>query len=111
MPVEDGRNIFLRRFLPADFLSLSFGILHTGSDPCAEHGKFQFGEYCTHLNECLAHGIDIPVAAVDGNAAEDDQAQVFLLDDVHNFAELLRTAGESADFKRDDGIQQFNCLS
>ena len=86
MLVEYRRNAVLRRVRSADLLPLALGVCHAGFDSGSDYGQFQFGEDRTHLNEGLAHRVYITVSAIDGDASEDFQSHMLLLDHIDNFA-------------------------
>lgn len=93
MLVEDCRNVVLRCLWSANPAPLLLGVRHAGLDSGTDDGKFQFRKHRTHLDESLAHGVYIACPAVNGDATEDFQSHMLLLDHIHDFAELLgRTA-------------------
>ena len=93
MLVENRRNVVLRGVGSADLLSFALGVRHAGLDSGTDDRQFQFGKHRTHLYERLAHGVYVAGSAVDGDASEDFQSHMLLLNHVHDFAELLgRTA-------------------
>ena len=95
MLVEYRRNVILCRVRSADLLSFALGIRHAGLHSGPDDGEFQFSEDRTHLNEGLAHRLDVPVPAINSDASEDFQTQMLGLDDVDDFAELLRRTAQT----------------
>ena len=104
MLIENRRNAILCRFRSSNVFAFGFCVLHAASDAVADHAELQLCEDAAHLDEGLAHGVDCAFAAVYGDAAHNDQAQVFLLYCVQDFAQLLGAAAQAADFERDDGV-------
>lgn len=101
---EENRDIIPGHLWASNMLALGFRILQTTPDSRSDHLKLQLREDTSHLEECRGHRIDLTAPAVDGDATDDLEAQMFLLDDVYNFAQLLRAAAQTADFQRDQGI-------
>ena len=95
MLVEDRRNVVLCRVGSADLLSFALGVCHAGFDSGTDYGEFQFGKYCAHLDKGLAHGVYVAGSAVDGDASEDFQSHMLLLNHVHDFAELLGASAQT----------------
>lgn len=95
---EHSRDTILRCLWPADFLAFDFCVGHARFHAGADHGEFELAEYSCHLQKCLAHGISLTVTAVDGDAADNLQAEMLFSDDVDDFAELLRGSGQTAYF-------------
>ena len=106
MLVEDCRDAVLRGMGSAYLFAFALGVCHPGLYSGPDDGKFQFGKHCAHLNECLAHRLDVPVPAINRDAAEDFQTQMLRLDDVDDFAELLCASAQTRDFTAYDGISR-----
>ena len=70
-------------------LSIRHARLHSGSDD----GQLQLCKHSRHLNEGLAHGVNVTLATVDGDATNNLQAHMLALDDVDNLTELLCASG------------------
>ena len=104
MLVEDRRDIVFRGRAASDFDAFLFGIPHTTAYSGPDDGKLKLRENSTHLDEGLAHGIDVPVPAVNGDTAHNDQPELLSLDDLHDLAKLLRGSGKAADFQRDNRV-------
>ena len=92
---EYRRNAVLRGVRSADLFSFALGVRHAGFHSGADDGQFQFGKYRAHLDEGLAHGVYIACPAVDGDASEDFQSHMLLLNHIHNFAELLGASAQT----------------
>ena len=73
MLVENRRDVILGGVGSANpaplFLGIRHARLHSGSDD----GKLQFCEHSRHLNEGLAHGINVTLATVNGKCTNDVQ--------------------------------------
>lgn len=110
MFVENGRDVVLRCLRSADPAALLFGIRHARLHSGPDDRKFQLREHSRHLNEGLAHGINVALAAVDHNAAHNFQPHVLALDDVHNLTELLCAAAQSRHFGAYEGASLFGDL-
>ena len=80
MAVERGRDVLLRGLRSADAFALGFGVRHAGFHPRTDHRQFQLRKDCAHLDERLAHRINLPVPAIHRDASDDNQTQVLLLD-------------------------------
>ena len=98
MLIEYRRNIIFCRVRSADLLPLTSGVCHTRLDSGADDGEFQFCEDCRHLDKGLAHGVYIAGSAVYGDASEDFQSHMLLLNHVDDFAELLGRTAQTRDF-------------
>ena len=96
MLIENRWNIILRRLWASQLPSICLGVLHAAFYSRTDHGQFQLRKDCAHLDECLAHRIDVAALAVDGDAADNDQAEALGLDDVHDLAQLFCAAAQSA---------------
>ena len=64
-------------------------VCHSAFYPCPDDGQFQLRKNGAHLDKGLAHGIDLPVPAIDGDAADDDETEVFALHQLDDLTELL----------------------
>jgi len=106
---EECRDILSGHLWSADVLSFGFGVLHAAPDARSDHLKLQLGKDASHLEESRRHGINFSAPAVDGNAADDHKAKVFLLNDVDDLAELLGASAQTADFQRRDRVT-FLCV-
>lgn len=73
MLIKDRRNIVLRRRLASHLNSLALRIPYARANPRTDHLKLKLGEDASHLHECLRHGINLPVPAIDGDTVHDDQ--------------------------------------
>ena len=104
VPVKHGRNVILCGWPPADFLALRLGVSHAAFDPRPDDGQLQFGKDGAHLDKGLAHGIDLPVPAIDGDAPDDDEAEVLALHQFDDLTELLGASAQAADLGADERI-------
>ena len=104
MLIEYRRNAVLCGFRSSDAFAFGFCVLHAASDSVADHAKFQLCEDAAHLDEGLAHGINVAVSAINRDTADDNQPELLSLDDLHDLAKLLRGSGEAADFQRDNRV-------
>lgn len=104
MLVEDRRDVILCGWAASDFDAFFLGISHAAAYSSPDDGKLKFRENCTHLDEGLAHGIDVAVPAVNHDTAHDDESELLSLDDLHDLAKLLRGSGKAADFQRDNRV-------
>ena len=84
-------------------LALRLCILHAAAYSGANNAQFQLGEYCTHLDKCLAHGINLARAVVQRDAAYDDQSQAFAFDDLDDLTKLLCAAAQTTYLIRKSG--------
>lgn len=89
VPEEYGGDVLFRRGAAPDLLALGFCVRHAGFDTGANHGKFQLAEYTRHLQKRFAHRVGLTVVTVDGNGADDLQAEALFADNVDDLAELL----------------------
>ena len=89
MAVKYSRYILLCDSRSPDLLALGFCVRHAGFDTGANHGKFQLAEYTRHLQKRFAHRVGLTVVTVDGNGADDLQAEALFADNVDDLAELL----------------------
>lgn len=71
VPQENCRDVILGHARPANLPALGFGILHAAANTCPDDAQLQLREHRRHLNERLAHGGDLPGAAIDGDRADD----------------------------------------
>lgn len=76
MLVEDRRDIVFRGRAASDFDAFLFGIPHAAAYSGPDDGKLKLREYRTHLDEDLAHGIDVAVLAINRDAAHDDHPEL-----------------------------------
>ena len=95
MLVEDCRNAVLRGVGSAQFLSLFNCVGKARAYTRPKDRQFQFSEYRTDLNECLAHGIELSVPAINSNRTQDNQPHMLFLDDVDDLTKLLRGTAQS----------------
>lgn len=95
MLVEYRRNVVLCGVRSADLLAFALGVCHAGLDSGPDDGEFQFGKHRTHLDKGLAHGVYVAGSAVDGDASEDFQSHMLLLNHVDDFAELLGASAQT----------------
>lgn len=101
--VEDCGNVILCGLRSADLAVLLLCIPNSAADSGSDDGKLQLCKHSRHLNEGLAHGINVAFSAVDHNAAYNLQPHVLALDDVHNLTELLGAAAQSRHFAAYEG--------
>lgn len=59
------------------------------------------------MDERLAHGIDLTIAAIHGDGADDDQPHVLFFDGIYDFTQLLCAAAQAADLTADEGVALF----
>ena len=97
MLVENRRDVIFGGVGSANPAPLLLGIRHARLHSGSDDGKLQFCEHSRHLNEGLAHGVNVTLATVNGDATNNLQAHMLALDDVHNLTELLGTSGEARD--------------
>ena len=50
-----------------NLLALGFRVLHTAAYSCPDDTQLQLREHRTHLNERLAHRVNLPCAAIHGD--------------------------------------------
>jgi len=108
MLVEDRWYVVLRGLRSADLLALGLCVLHSAANSVADHGQLQLRKDATHLDECLAHGVDLALPAIHRDAAHDHQPKVLVLHDIQYLAQLLGAAAQTADFHCDDRISGFS---
>ena len=73
MLVENRRNVILGGVWSTHMLALLLGIRHARLHSGSDDGKLQFCEHSRHLNEGLAHGINVTLATVNGKCTNDVQ--------------------------------------
>ena len=95
MAQEGCWNVLCGHWWSPDLGALGLRVCHTAFDAGTNHLEFKLGEDACHLQEGGRHSIEFPAAAINGDAADDDQAQMLVLDDVDNRAQLLCAAGET----------------
>ena len=93
MLVENRRDVILGGVGSANPASLLLGIRHARLHSRPDDGKLQFSEHSRHLNEGLAHWINVTLATVNGDATNNLQAHMLALDDIDNLTELLSASG------------------
>ena len=98
MLVEDRWDIVLCGRAASNLDALLFGVPHTTAYSSTYDGELKLRENRTHLNESLAHGIDVAVSAIDRDTAHDNESELLLLDDLHDLAKLLCGSGKATDF-------------
>lgn len=76
MLVKDRRNIIFGGRAPSNFDAFLLGIPHAAMYSCTDDRKLKLREYRTHLDEDLAHGIDVAVLAINRDAAHDDHPEL-----------------------------------
>ena len=104
MLVKHCRNAFSCALRPANLLSFCLCILHPAAYPRPDHRKLQLSKHTAHLNKRLTHRINLTFAAIDCDAAHNDQSQMLFLHRLQYFAKLLRATAETAHFERDDRV-------
>ena len=62
------------------------------------------------MQERGAHGVHFPIAAIDGDGADDHKLKVLLLDGLHDLAELKDGPRKPADLAHDQGGASFDVL-
>lgn len=92
VPEEYGGDVVFRRGAAPDQLAFGFCVRHAGFDAGANHGKLQLAEHASHLQKRFAHWVGLTVVTVDGNGADDLQAEALFADNIDDLAELLRGA-------------------
>lgn len=97
MLIKDCWNIILSCQWSAYPVSLFPGVYHARLHSGSDDGKLQFCEYSRHLNEGLAHGVNVASATINGDASNNHQAHMLALDDIHDFAKLLCASGQARD--------------
>ena len=95
MLIEHRRDIVLRGWPPSQLSAIRLGVLHAAAHTGADHLQFQFREDACHLQEGGGHGVELSGAAVDSDAADDDQTQVFIADDIYDIAQLFCAAAQA----------------
>ena len=104
MLVKHSRNVIIGCGSASNLLPFCFGVLHAASHSRPDDCQLKLCEDRAHLDERLAHGVYLPVPAVNRDTAHDDEPEFLALDDLHNLTELLCASGQAADLKRDDGV-------
>ena len=66
--------------------TFSLGVRYSAFYPCPNNGQFQLRKNGAHLDKGLAHGVNLPVAAVHGDAAHNHQPQPLCFDGMDDFA-------------------------
>lgn len=87
--IEDRWNIVFCGGLTAYLFALGLGVGDARPHARPYEGQFQLIEDGRHLKEGCAHGVHIPIAAINCDAAQDHQPQVLLLDGFQYAAEFL----------------------
>lgn len=88
MLIEYRRYIILRCGLAADPVAFGAGVGKATTHTRTQDTFFEFTENRGHLQECCAHRVHFPIAAIDHDRADDHQLKVLLLDCLHDLAEL-----------------------
>ena len=83
---EYGGDVRLAAFSSPNLPPLSLGVRHSAFYPCPDEGQFQLRKNGAHLDKGLAHGVNLPVAAVHGDAAHNHQPQSLCFDGMDDFA-------------------------
>jgi len=78
MPQELYWDVLLRHARSANLRTLGLCILHTAAYTRPDDAQLQLCEYRAHLNERLAHRVNLSCAAIDCDAADDYQPQPLL---------------------------------
>ena len=91
--IKHSRDIILGCLRSANPVSLLLSIRHARLHSCPDDGQLQLCEHSRHLNEGLAHGVNVALATVNGDASHNLQAHMLALDDVDNLTELLCASG------------------
>lgn len=86
MLVEYRRDIILRGGLASNPVALGTGVGEATTHTSPQDRQLQFREHGAHLDECLAHGIDLSIAAINRDGADDDQPHVLFFDGADDFA-------------------------
>ena len=93
MLVENRRDVILGGVWSTHMLALLLGIRHARLHSGSDDRKLQLCEHSRHLNERLAHGVNVPTATVNGDATNYLKSHMLALDDIDNLTELLSASG------------------